>query len=97
MRRTLRKIFLLVGVCGLVAWYLLYTRFLKNECAAAGIIPEECAFVLPWDLTLQQASMVLIVPGFVATIPFLLAFMLGGAPMTHSEASHKKSDENKKP
>lgn len=78
MRKTIRKVFLGIGVIGLFVWYSVYKYMLRAECTEAGTILEDCAFVLPWDLSFQQATMMVIVPGFVATIPFLLAFLVGG-------------------
>ena len=83
MRKTIRKLFMAIGVIGLVVWYFVYKALLRSACAAAGTPPEDCAFILPWELSFQQASYMVIVPGFVATLPFLLAFLMGGGSMTH--------------
>lgn len=94
MRNTIRKLFLLLGVAGLVVWYFVYKSLLRSDCAASGTVPEDCAFILPWDLGFQQASYMVIVPAFVATIPFLLAFMVGGEPMRAPAPSEKPVDRD---
>ncbi|MEM6578707.1 MAG: hypothetical protein AAF678_09450 [Pseudomonadota bacterium] len=96
MRNTIRKLFLGIGVIGLVVWYFVYKSFLRSACAADGIAPEACAFVLPWDLSSQQVSYMVIVPAFVVTIPFLLAFLVGGEPVrtntpTQRDPSQKRA------
>jgi len=92
MRNTIRKLFLGIGVIGLVVWYFVYKSILRRDCDAAGTPPEDCAFILPWDLSFQQASYMVIVPAFVVTIPFLLAFMVGGEPMKRA-APPKSPDD----
>ncbi|MEM7075748.1 MAG: hypothetical protein AAGA28_13065 [Pseudomonadota bacterium] len=81
MRSTLRKALLVLGGLGLVGWYWYYTWIIGRACAEAGIPGEDCAFVFPWELNLQEVTTMLIVPGFLATLPFLLVFMLGGGSM----------------
>ena len=94
MRNTIRKVFLGIGVIGLVVWYFVYKSLLSRECAVAGTLPEDCAFILPWDLSFQQLSYMVIVPAFVATIPFLMAFMVGGEPMNRPAPSQTPDDKD---
>ncbi len=94
MRNMIRKLFLAIGVIGLGVWHFVYKAMLRSDCAAAGTAPEACAFLLPWELSLQQASYMVIVPAFVATIPFLLAFLVGGAPPRRPAPSQKPPDTN---
>lgn len=81
MRKTLRRVFLGLGLIGLFVWHYVYTWMISRDCAAAGTPPEDCAFILPWELDFQQSVLMLMVPGFIATIPFFLAFLVGGEPM----------------
>ncbi|MEM6579576.1 MAG: hypothetical protein AAF678_13890 [Pseudomonadota bacterium] len=94
MRSTIRRVFFWIGVAGLVVWYFAYKSFLRGDCAADGRSPENCAFILPWELSFQQASYMVIIPGFVATIPFLLAFLVGGEPMRSPTAPEKPADRD---
>lgn len=98
MRKTIRRVFLGIGVIGLFVWHYVYTWFLSRDCADQGIASEDCAYILPWDLSFQQATLMVIVPGFVATIPFFLAFLVGGEPLRRADpprqTSATKSQDN---
>ncbi|MEM6480533.1 MAG: hypothetical protein AAF922_07575 [Pseudomonadota bacterium] len=94
MRKTIRRVFLVIGVIGLFVWHYVYTGFLSRDCAAAGTAPEDCAYILPWDLSLQQAAIMVIVPGFVATIPFFLAFLVGGEPLHRPDPAPQSQEKD---
>lgn len=75
----LRRLFLIAGLLGLLGWVYFYTWYLGQICLADGISAQDCVLRLPWQLSLKEATLMLVVPGFLVCTAFLAAFMLGGA------------------
>ncbi len=69
----MRTVFIILGCISAVAWFLWY-QFIASMACAFGSVSGNCTTPAPWDLNSEDLTMMVLIPGGITALFFLIAF-----------------------